>query len=107
MSTKTTAAAAAPAAAPKAKKAEKPSKAAPKAEKTAAASTDKKKKKTSKRRGVTVKDVEAMKLIVAFAAYLKATGKVTIPKWANIVKTGIHKELAPYNPDWFYVRMGK
>lgn len=27
-----------------------------------------------------------------------------MPKWVDIVKTGRHKELAPYSADWFYVR---
>merc|ERR1712183_999081 len=27
-----------------------------------------------------------------------------MPKWADIVKTGVSKELAPYDPDWLYDR---
>lgn len=27
-----------------------------------------------------------------------------VPDWVDIVKTGINKELAPINPDWYYVR---
>jgi small subunit ribosomal protein S19e len=27
-----------------------------------------------------------------------------LPKWTDLVKTGIHKELAPYDPDWYYIR---
>lgn len=27
-----------------------------------------------------------------------------MPKWADIVKTGKHKELPPNDPDWIYVR---
>eukprot|EP00047_Mylnosiga_fluctuans_P001329 m.219783 g.219783 ORF g.219783 m.219783 type:complete len:142 (-) comp10247_c0_seq1:55-480(-) len=55
--------------------------------------------------GVTVKDVAAEKFVPAFAEFLKRTGKVQVPKWVDVVKTGTHKELGPYNPDWFYVRM--
>ena len=33
--------------------------------------------------------------------------QVEVPKWADVVKTGAHKELAPYNPDWYYVRCGE
>lgn len=29
-----------------------------------------------------------------------------MPTWVDIVKTGSFKELAPYDPDWFYVRAG-
>ncbi|KAL2528628.1 40S ribosomal protein S19-3 [Forsythia ovata] len=27
-----------------------------------------------------------------------------LPEWTDIVKTGVLKELAPYDPDWYYVR---
>merc|ERR1719463_361117 len=53
---------------------------------------------------VTVKDVEAAKFIEAFSQHLKRQGRFEIPKWADVVKTGVHKELAPYDPDWLYVR---
>jgi len=35
-----------------------------------------------------------------------SSGKLEIPKWVDLVKTGTNKELAPYDPDWFYVRAG-
>ncbi|KAI8614730.1 40S ribosomal protein S19-A [Chytriomyces sp. MP71] len=54
--------------------------------------------------GVTVKDVSAHSFVKAYAAYLKRTGKLEVPKWVDIVKTSTHKELAPYDPDWFYIR---
>merc|ERR1719169_104723 len=53
---------------------------------------------------VTVKDVEAERFIKAFAQHLKRQGRFEIPKWADVVKTGVSKELAPYDPDWIYVR---
>lgn len=56
--------------------------------------------------GVTVKDVPANDFIVAYAAHLKRTGKIEVPKWADLVKTAKFKELAPYDPDWYYVRAG-
>eukprot|EP00729_Bicosta_minor_P026519 gene26519-5967_t len=52
----------------------------------------------------TVKDVQADKFIKSYAALLKRSGRLNVPKWVDLVKTGIHKELAPYNADWFYVR---
>eukprot|EP00158_Paraphelidium_tribonemae_P000380 Partr_v1_DN21936_c0_g1_i1_m64415 putative Ribosomal protein S19 len=55
--------------------------------------------------GVTVKDVEPNALIVAYAAHLKRSGKLEVPKWVDLVKTGTYKELSPYDPDWFYVRV--
>ncbi|KAL1935580.1 hypothetical protein VTP01DRAFT_4720 [Rhizomucor pusillus] len=54
--------------------------------------------------GITVKDVNAHEFIKAYAAYLKRTGKLEVPKWVDIVKTGTYKELAPYDPDWYFIR---
>ena len=45
------------------------------------------------------------KFIEAFAQHLKRQGRFEIPKWGDVVKTGTHKELAPYDPDWLYVRI--
>lgn len=44
--------------------------------------------------------------ITAYASHLKRSGKLEVPTWADIVKTGAYKELAPYDPDWYYVRAG-
>lgn len=30
-----------------------------------------------------------------------------LPNWVDIVKTATFKELAPYDPDWYYVRAGE
>ncbi|RKP11034.1 40S ribosomal protein S19-A [Thamnocephalis sphaerospora] len=54
-------------------------------------------------RGATVKDINAHAFVKAYAAHLKRTGKVEVPKWVDLVKTGSYKELAPYDPDWFYI----
>merc|ERR1739844_28881 len=54
--------------------------------------------------GVTVKDVNAHDFIKALAAFLKKSGKLKVPDWVDLVKTGKFKELAPYDPDWYYVR---
>eukprot|EP00192_Tetraselmis_astigmatica_P015148 CAMPEP_0117662272 /NCGR_PEP_ID=MMETSP0804-20121206/7968_1 /TAXON_ID=1074897 /ORGANISM="Tetraselmis astigmatica, Strain CCMP880" /LENGTH=151 /DNA_ID=CAMNT_0005469167 /DNA_START=105 /DNA_END=560 /DNA_ORIENTATION=- len=51
-----------------------------------------------------VRDVPAEKFIKAYAAHLKANDKLQVPTWVDIVKTAPHKELAPYDPDWYYVR---
>ena len=32
------------------------------------------------------------------------TGKLKVPVWNDLVKTGVFNELAPTDPDWFYVR---
>lgn len=44
--------------------------------------------------------------IAAYASHLKRSGKLEVPTWVDIVKTGHYKELAPYDPDWYYVRAG-
>jgi small subunit ribosomal protein S19e len=52
----------------------------------------------------TVYDVSPNDLINALAQELKAAGKVQPPEWAAYVKTGVHKEMPPTNPDWWFVR---
>jgi small subunit ribosomal protein S19e len=58
----------------------------------------------SKARGTTVKDVPADLFVKAYAQHLKRQGKIEVPKWVDYVKTSSAKELAPYDPDWFYIR---
>ena len=53
---------------------------------------------------LTVKDVDTHKFIVAYAEHLKRSGKIELPKWVEYVKTAPHKELAPYDSDWYFVR---
>eukprot|EP01034_Spumella_vulgaris_P021618 gene21618-27657_t len=53
---------------------------------------------------ITVRDISAPKFIAAYAEVLKNNDKFVVPKWADLVKTGVHKELAPYDPDWYYIR---
>eukprot|EP01090_Pellita_catalonica_P009141 TRINITY_DN201_c0_g1_i2.p1 TRINITY_DN201_c0_g1~~TRINITY_DN201_c0_g1_i2.p1 ORF type:complete len:153 (+),score=29.71 TRINITY_DN201_c0_g1_i2:106-564(+) len=55
--------------------------------------------------GSTLKDVPAADFITKYAEHLKRSGRVVLPAWVDIVKTAPFKELAPYDPDWFYVRM--
>ncbi|KAJ9109560.1 hypothetical protein QFC20_003306 [Naganishia adeliensis] len=51
-----------------------------------------------------VRDLSAEAFITAYAGHLKRSGKLEIPNWVDTVKTGSYKELAPYDPDWYYVR---
>lgn len=53
---------------------------------------------------ITVRDISADKFIAAYAEVLKNNDKFIVPKWTEIVKTGVHKELAPYDPDWYFIR---
>ncbi|KAH7873149.1 40S ribosomal protein S19 [Lentinula edodes] len=61
-----------------------------------------------------VRDVSADAFIAAYSSHLKRSGRFQwcscnnatkqVPTWVDIVKTGAYKELAPYDPDWYYVR---
>jgi small subunit ribosomal protein S19e len=51
-----------------------------------------------------VKDVPADMLIEKAAEKLKEMDAIYVPKWAPYVKTGIHKEKRPVDPDWWYTR---
>merc|ERR1711931_613069 len=53
---------------------------------------------------VGVKDVNQQHLTTAFANYLKKSGHLEVPEWADLVKTATFKEMSPYDRDWFYVR---
>lgn len=55
-------------------------------------------------RAVVVKDVDPHQFIAAYAAYLKKAGKIEIPSYVDIVKLASFKELAPMDPDWYYIR---
>ncbi|KAK3275171.1 40S ribosomal protein S19, variant 2 [Cymbomonas tetramitiformis] len=52
----------------------------------------------------TVKDVPSHEFVVAYAQYLRSTGKFETPTWVDLVKTSVGKEMAPYDPDWYYIR---
>jgi small subunit ribosomal protein S19e len=55
-------------------------------------------------RGICVRDVGARAFIDAYAEHLKNSDKFELPVWADTVKTGVFKELAPYGDDWYYIR---
>lgn len=59
---------------------------------------------TYQSRKISAKDVDGQKLVRAVAAHLKKTGKLKVPAWNDLVKNGVFNELAPTDPDWFYVR---
>ncbi|XP_071957432.1 small ribosomal subunit protein eS19-like isoform X2 [Antedon mediterranea] len=54
--------------------------------------------------GCTVKDVDQHEFVKALAAFFKKSGKMKIPDWVDMVKLGVHKELSPYDADWYYIR---
>ncbi len=52
-----------------------------------------------------VYDVSGSQLIKEIAKDLKENKKIKMPDFAYYVKTGSHRERAPQNPDWWYIRM--
>ena len=52
----------------------------------------------------TVYDIPANILIRRLAQDLKSREEITPPEWVPYVKTGIHKERAPDDADFWYVR---
>jgi small subunit ribosomal protein S19e len=55
-------------------------------------------------RGICVRDVSAKAFIKAYAEHLKNSDKFELPTWADLVKTSVANELAPYGDDWYYIR---
>jgi small subunit ribosomal protein S19e len=56
-------------------------------------------------RMVNVYDVPAEQFIIKLAGKLKSEGKIKAPEWTLYVKTGVHKEKAPIQEDWWYHRI--
>jgi small subunit ribosomal protein S19e len=53
----------------------------------------------------TAYDVPADRLIARIAEELKKNEAIKAPEWSALVKTGIHREKAPMEPDWWYRRV--
>jgi small subunit ribosomal protein S19e len=49
-------------------------------------------------------DVPASALLPKLATELRSRQAVNPPDWAAFVKTGVHKQKAPTQPDWWYLR---
>jgi small subunit ribosomal protein S19e len=52
----------------------------------------------------TVYEVPAEELIAKAAKKLKSLKECKPPEWARFAKTGVHREFAPQDPDWWYTR---
>lgn len=50
-------------------------------------------------------DVPPAPLIEALAAQLRQRSGIAAPDWARFVKTGVHREKAPINRDWWHTRV--
>jgi small subunit ribosomal protein S19e len=51
-----------------------------------------------------VEEVEPGKLIDLVKEELKKVSEIKPPTWSKFVKTGVHKERPPTQPDWWYIR---
>ncbi len=49
-------------------------------------------------------EAHAEKLIEAMAKEMEKMDQITPPEWASVVKTGVSKERAPAQKNWWYVR---
>ncbi|KAL9684355.1 hypothetical protein QQ045_021791 [Rhodiola kirilowii] len=47
---------------------------------------------------------DASSACLFFDKLLILAQQIELPHWTDIVKTAIFKELAPYEPDWYYIR---
>lgn len=54
---------------------------------------------------VGVYDVPPQALIIKVAEKLKNDERLKPPEWTNFVKTGVHREKAPIQGDWWHIRM--
>ncbi|MCK4717539.1 MAG: 30S ribosomal protein S19e, partial [Thermoplasmata archaeon] len=53
----------------------------------------------------TAYDVPASSVIESIARKLKEDKTIQAPEWTPYVKTGVHKEMPPDDPDWWYTRL--
>jgi len=53
---------------------------------------------------VTIYDVSQEKVVYNLADEIKKMPEFKPPEWAQFVKTGVHKERPPVEPDWWYKR---
>lgn len=55
-------------------------------------------------KATSIKDVDQHEAVKQIAHFLKKSGKVKVPEWSDIVKLGANRQLAPIDPDWYYIR---
>uniref|UniRef100_A0A146LKB3 40S ribosomal protein S19 n=1 Tax=Lygus hesperus TaxID=30085 RepID=A0A146LKB3_LYGHE len=61
-------------------------------------------RRIGKKKGATLKDVNAWRWIKVAARHFKQEGKLFVPNCTEIVKTAHGRERAPQNTDWYYIR---
>lgn len=53
---------------------------------------------------MTVREVDSKALLARLKEELKKLNELQPPQWSHFVKTGVHKERLPEQPDWWYAR---
>jgi len=53
---------------------------------------------------VSAREVESGKLVTQLKEKLKSVEEIKPPAWSHFVKSGIHRERPPQQPDFWYVR---
>ena len=53
---------------------------------------------------VTAREVEPQKLVERLKEELKKMEEIKPPEWARFVKSGVHKQRPPEQPDFWYIR---
>lgn len=53
---------------------------------------------------VSVRDVQADKLVNKLKEELKSVKEIAPPEWSFFVKSGVHRERPPEQPDFWYIR---
>lgn len=56
--------------------------------------------------GLLVLEAICLVLLGKFEKKIQLLIQVELPEWTDIVKTAQFKDLAPYDPDWYFVRAG-
>ena len=57
------------------------------------------------KKNLTVRDISPHIFNSVYANFLKKSGRIEIPSWINIVKTGLSKKNSPTDPNWFFLKM--
>lgn len=53
---------------------------------------------------VSVRDIESAKFIAKLKEELKNVKEIAPPEWSHFVKSGVHKDRPPEQPDFWYIR---
>ncbi|KAG8345724.1 putative Ribosomal protein S19e [Trypanosoma vivax] len=61
-------------------------------------------RRIGKKKGATLRDVNAWRWVKVCSQHFKREGKIMVPNCAEIVKSSHGRERAPQNPDWYYIR---